>query len=285
MKELLQDMRTKRFWGKYLTKSLALLGTVTAVVKGVVTLFPEHSHLFSGGATFLIALALCALAGLALNWPRPIECEYDAPQTKIKIIKGDIFDQPDNLVIGVTNSFDTEVPQIIERKSLLGQTIDRFYGGDVKRLDADLLTALAQKTVTGTITKAGKQNLYELGTVAVVPQGARKLFFSAYAHMNEKNNAGTQIEILTKSLFSLWDEFIAMGNCQPLAITPWGGGPSRISSVLPAQDSIRLIILSFIFASRKHKVSDELTVVVPEPIFRKLDRLELQAFLASLRNS
>ena len=285
MRELLQDIRTKRFWVKYLTKTLALLGTVTAVVKGMVALFPTHADLFSGGAIFVVALVLCALIGLGLTWPRPIECDYEAPQTKIKIIKGDIFDQPDNLVVGITNSFDTETPHIIERKSLLGQAIDRLYGGDFKRLDADLTTALAGRPIIGEIAKLGKQYLYELGTVVAVSNGPRKVFFSAYAQMNVNNTAGTQIEILTKSLYSLWDEFVAQGNCQPLAITPWGGGPSRISSVLPAQDSIRLIILSFMFASRKQKVSDELTVVVPEPVFKKLDRLELQAFLSSFRNS
>lgn len=285
MRELLQDMRTKRFWVKYLTRTLALLGTVTALVKGVVALLPTYVDLFSGGAIFVIALLLCALIGLGLSWPRPIECDYEAPQTTIKIIKGDVFDQSHNLVIGITNSFDTETPNIIERKSLLGQAIDRLYGGDFKRLDADLTAALVGKPIIGEIEKPGKQHLYELGTVVAVPNGPSKVFFSAYAEMSVNNSASTHIEILTKSLYSLWDEFIAQGNCQPLAITPWGGGPSRISSVLPAQDSIRLIILSFMFASRKQKVSDELTVVVPEAIFKKLDRLELLAFLSSLRNS
>ncbi|UNK49903.1 DUF6430 domain-containing protein [Lysobacter sp. S4-A87] len=284
MNELFQDMRTWRFWRHYLIKSFAALGTIVAIVRIVVLFFPAQAHLL-GGLAFTIALLLSVLIGLVMTWPRPIECDYSAPATKIKIIKGDIFDQQTHLVVGVTNSFDTETPDIIERTSLLGQTIDRLYGGSWQRLDADLLSALQGKTPIGSIAKDGKRDLYKLGTVATVSSGPRRIFFSAYAQMNAENSASSEIETLTESLFALWTEVIAKGNCRPLAITPWGGGPSRISNVLPAQDSIRLIILSFMFASRKQKVSDELTIVVPKSTFKKLDRMELQAFLYSLRSS
>ncbi|QER94233.1 hypothetical protein FLG15_08940 [Xanthomonas phaseoli pv. dieffenbachiae] len=285
MSELLQDMKTRRFWGKLLTKTFALLGTVTAVVKGVVTFWPEHVDWFGGGTIFVVALMLCALIGLGLTWPRPIECDYASPKTKIKIVKGDIFDQPGHLVIGATTSFDTQTPHVIKKSSLIGQAIDKLYGGDLARLNSDLTAALVNKVVVGEIDKPGNTALYETGTVATVPNGPRKLFFSAYAEMNETNNAATKVEMLTKSLVKLWEACVIEGNCDPVAITPWGGGPTRASGWLPAQDSIRLIILTFMFASRQRAVSDELTVVVPEDSFKKLDRLELQAFLSSLRSS
>lgn len=285
MNELLQDMRTRRFWLKFLTKTFALLGTVTAVVKGVAALLPGRTDWLDSGAVFVIAMIFCTLIGITLTWPRPIQCEYASPQTKIKIIKGDLFEQDGSIVVGITNSFDTEIPKIIEQKSLLGQAIARLYGNDWKRLDAELEEALKMKPVIGTIAKAGKQNLYEPGTVATVANGPRQIFFSAYAEMSGNNNAGTKIEVVTKSLYMLWDEVGRRCNGQPISIVPWGGGLSRISSVLPAQDSIRLIILTFMFASRHQKVSDELTVVVPEPFFKSLDRMELQAFLTSLRSS
>lgn len=285
MKELLQDMRTRRFWLKFLTKTFALLGTVTVVVKGVVALLPERADWFGGGTVFVIVLICCTLLGLALSWPRPIQCDYASPQTKISIVKGDLFEQDGDIVVGIANSFDTEIPHIIEQKSLLGQTIARLYRNDWKRLDADLDAALSTKPVIGTVEKPGKRNLYELGTVATVANGPRRIFFSAYSEMSGNNNASTNIEVVTKSLYMLWDEVGRRGNGQPVSIVPWGGGLSRISRVLPAQDSIRFIILTFMFASRHQKVSDELTVVVPEPFFKSLDRLELQAFLNSLRSS
>ncbi|MCS3845213.1 hypothetical protein GGR70_000148 [Xanthomonas campestris] len=284
MHELLQDIRTWRFWRHYLTKSFAVLGTIVAIIRIWLLFYPGQANLL-GEREFVAALMISAGSGLFLTWPRPIECDYLSPETKIKIKKGDIFDQRDHLVIGICNTFDTKIPDIIDKNSLLGQTIDKLYGSNYERLDLELEKALANKVVVGKLEKPGKQDVYEIGTVAVVNDQARKIFFSAYAEMDQNNSASSEIDTLTKSLFDLWVEVVARGNCQHISITPWGGGPSRISSILPAQDSIRLIVLSFMFASRKKKVSDQLTVVIPPKIFKKLDRLELQAFLSSLRSS
>jgi len=284
MHELLQDIRTWRFWRHYLTKSFAVLGTIVATIRIWLLFYSEHSTLLGGGV-FIAAIVISVIKGLILTWPRPIECEYSSPETKIKIKMGDIFDQRDHLVIGICNTFDTKIPEIIEKRSLLGQAIERIYGSNYDRLDAELEKALADKVIVRNLDKPGKQKVYDIGTVAVVNDQARKIIFSAYAEMDLNNSASSEIDTLTKSLFDLWGEVIAKGNCQPISITPWGGGPSRISSILPAQDSIRLIILSYMFASRKKKVSDQLTVVVPPQVFKKLDRLELQAFLSSLRSS
>jgi hypothetical protein len=75
------------------------------------------------------------------------------------------------------------------------------------------------------------------------------------------------------------------GNGGTISIPVIGGGQARLSSVLPAQDAIRFTLLSFIFASRHSKVCDELRIVVRPDDYRKLDRLELQSFLSSLRSS
>ncbi|WP_368865150.1 macro domain-containing protein [Stenotrophomonas maltophilia] len=278
-------MKTWRFWRHYFVKCFAVLGTIVASIRIWLLFFPGHSQAL-GGIGFISAVAVSVVTAFVVTWPRPIECDYSTPETKIKIKKGDIFQQDeDHLVIGVCNTFDTKIPEIIEKKTLLGQAIDHLYGSDYERLDTDLDSALKGKTPIEPLTKSGKTVRYEIGTVAVVRNQARKIFFSAYSEMDSNNSASSQIEGLTKSLFELWNEVIASGNCRPISITPWGGGPSRISNILPAQDSIRLIILSFMFASRKKKVSDQLTVVVPPAVFKKLDRLELQAFISSLRGS
>ncbi|ASX03433.1 macro domain-containing protein [Mycobacterium intracellulare] len=64
-----------------------------------------------------------------------------------------------------------------------------------------------------------------------------------------------------------------------------GGGMSRMSSIVPTQDSLRFTILSFMFASRRQRVCEELRIVLRPEDYDKLDRLELQAFLTSLKPS
>jgi len=54
---------------------------------------------------------------------------------------------------------------------------------------------------------------------------------------------------------------------------------------LPAQDSIRFIALSFMLASRYSKVCDRLDIVVRKEDMKRIDMLELQAFLTSLKQS
>lgn len=103
--------------------------------------------------------------------------------------------------------------------------------------------------------------------------------------MNERNEAFGTVDSVWKGLFALWDAQSARGNHGPISIPVIGGGQARMSSILPAQDSIRLIALSFMFASRKNKISDELRIVVRPADYDRLDRMELQSFLSSLRPS
>jgi hypothetical protein len=104
--------------------------------------------------------------------------------------------------------------------------------------------------------------------------------------MNEKNEAHGTVDGVWKSLLNLWAEISAQGNGAPVSIPVIGGGQARgLSSILPAQDSIRLIALSFMFTSRKSKICDELRIIVCPKDYEKLDRLEIQSFLSSLRPS
>jgi hypothetical protein len=103
--------------------------------------------------------------------------------------------------------------------------------------------------------------------------------------MDAHNTTHSTPDKVWKSLLSLWDEISKKGNGGTVSVPVIGGGQARLSNILPAQDAIRFILLSFIFASRAEKVCDELRIVVRPEDYRKLDRLELQSFLSSLRSS
>ncbi len=282
---ILTDLKTWRFWRHFLIQTFACGGLISAVIQFLLIVLPSVAPYFQGAAPIIIIIAISLFFGLIASWPRPIEMEYSAPKTKIRIIKGNLLDQDGHLVVGVCDTFDTETPNIISRGSLLGQALDKLYGGDAKELDRLLVQALTGKNPVGQIVKDGKNEKYEIGTVAVVRHDPRLIFFLAYCEMNERNEAFGTVDSVWKGLFSLWDAQSARGNHSPISIPVIGGGQARMSSILPAQDSIRLIALSFMFASRKHKVSDELRIVVQPADYDRLDRMELQSFLSSLRPS
>ena len=188
-------------------------------------------------------------------------------------------------MIGMCDTFDTAIPTIIARSSVQAQFLEKVFDGDVAELDRRLTAALEGVDPVGSVTKPGKTERFPMGTVAVLREHARYFFCVAYTSMNEQNEARGTLDGVWRSLENLWKAVTAHANGGRLAVPVIGGGQARLAQILPAQDSIRFIALSFVLASRKEKICDELAIVVQPAQFRKLDRLELQAFLRSLRPS
>ncbi len=233
-----------------------------------------------------VAVVVLALGYAAIrSWPRPVEQQYSRPNTRIRIVVGDLFDQDANLVIGMSNTFDTAVPHVISKSSVQGQFLERVYSSDTAALDAALSDSLASVTPTGSVNKEGKVDTYPLGTIAVIRQNRKHYFCAAYTEMNERNEAHGTVAGVWRCLENLWDEVRSRSNGDPVAMPVIGGGQARMSQVLPTQDSIRFIALSFILASRDRRVCERLDIVVREEDVRTLDMLELQAFLTSLQDS
>ena len=285
MSELATDLRTLRFWRWFATSVFLFIGVVASLAQLAQLAAPKLLERYGGWV--IVASAIGSLAfGLWRAWPRPIECTYSQPATKISVVKGDLFEQGDaHIVVGVTTTFDTSVPNVISKASVLGQYIDRVYGGDVERLDQDIAAALSNDSPTSQVVKPGKTSAYALGSVATITQGNHKNYLLAYAEMSTANEARATIDGVWASLGSLWKEVSRTSNGGTVCVGLLGGAFARISHVLPAQDSLRLIVLSYIFASRIGRITDELRLVVKESDFQKLDRLELQAFLSSLKGS
>lgn len=281
---IFQDLRTWRFWRHFLTKSFVCLGGLSTVLQTSNVINPQVTF-FQGMPFLLWVIAVSLIGGLIWSWPRRITQDYETPKTKISIVKGDILTETTHLVIGTNDTFDTETPIIISKESLQGQALQVLYGGDLKELDAQLAIALAGKPTVGTIAKAGKQTQYGVGTIATVKYAPRLIFFLAYCEMDAYNTAHSTPDKVWKSLLLLWDEVSKKSNGGTVSIPVIGGGQARLSSIVPAQDAIRFTVLSFMFASRGAKVCDELRIVVRPEDYMKLDRLELQSFLSSLRSS
>jgi hypothetical protein len=284
MAALWRDLSRWRFWRRFLTHSFATVGSIAVVLGILTTIFPKNVKI-EGLGWAIVILLISVFYGLWTSWPRPIEQAYSLPNTTIRVLKGDVLREDCHLVIGTCDTFDTQTPNVIARDSLQGQALDRLFGGDVAELDRLLVRALKSKTPVEHVQKPGKRQRYELGTIAVLPHSGRKLYFVAYSSMNEHNQARSSPDGMWKSLLNLWAEISRSGNGGSVAIPVIGGGQSRISQILPAQDSIRFIILSFMLASRKEKVCDELRIFVRPADYDRLDRMEIQSFLSSLRPS
>lgn len=263
---------------------LACFGLLAAVI-GLLDIFMKNSLDKLGGFGPAGVVLVSLTWGLHRAWPRPIEQKFSTPNTEIRIVEGDLFAQEDNIVVGMANTFDTAIPDIIQTNSVQGQLLTRIFRSDVAKLDSELSAALVGVSPVDTITKPGKTEKYPWGTVARIRVGPTCYYCFAYTEMNEHNEARTTVGDLWSSLENLWDEVRKHANGGELSIPVIGGGQARISHQLPAQDSIRFIALSFMLASRKEKVCDKLNIVVRPQDAPNIDMLEIQAFLKSLRMS
>ena len=281
---LRHDLSTRRFWRHFVKDSLSGVGGLAVLIGLYDIIFPGVVSRADRAALFSIVGA-SLLYGLWKAWPRPIEEAYGAPNTRICVIEGDLFREEGHLVVGTCDTFDTRVPDVIARSSVQGQFLETVFNNNVAELDQQIAAALTGVEVTAVVEKPGKGRRYPLGTVVVLPEARRKHFLLAYTEMGVDNQARGTADGVWKSLLNLWTVVRRESNGGAISIPVIGGGQSRMSQILPAQDSIRFIAMSYILASRREKVCDELRIVVLPSEYERLDRLEIQSFLSSLRGS
>lgn len=284
MTNLRRDLKSKRLRRTFLTNSFAGAG-VLAVLFGIYDVIdPDRiSKIPLPLPAVVIVLALSF--GVWKSWPRPIEETYSTPSTEIRILVGDLFETSENLVIGTCDTFDTATPHVIDKNSIQGQFLDRVYDGDVMQLDHDISSSLSQTEPIESVSKEGKTSRYPIGTIATIRSGRRHFFLMGFTVMSETNQAHGTADNLWISLSRLWLEVHQHANGSAVRIPALGGGQSRLSQIVPAQDAIRLIIFSFMFASRQRRVCERLDIVVSPRDADRIDMLELQSFLTSLKAS
>lgn len=200
------------------------------------------------------------------------------PDVNITIKVGDLFEENGNLVIGMTDVFDTEKGNIIKPSSIQGQFLSKIYNDDRTRLDKDIKNAL--QGVSGqrdTDKRKGKNIRYPIGTVVTVV-GSKKYFCSAYSRMGNDLKAQSDINKLSTSLTMLWDEIRLKGQKEKISMGVLGSDLARIGTASHS-NLIKLIVSSFILASREIPIAKELVIVIHENNLEKVNMLELNDFL------
>lgn len=278
-----RSVRTVRLW---IATVLAGVGLLAAVIGLVAALFPHASEPRRWWYLSLVLL-LSIVYGTIRAWPRQrYSRHFPVPDTEISIVVGDLFDQDQHIVVGMSDTFDTETPEIISARSIQGQFLARVYESDIERLDKELNSALRGKDPAKTEARKdkpkGKLKRYAIGTVAVLGAAQHYYFCVAYSKMSNSNMAQSSVSDLWLSLSNVWDVIRAKGQRQPVSIPIVGSELARVSNQVSRADLVRLIILSFLTASRERAVTNELRIIVYPKDAERLDLRELADFLASL---
>jgi hypothetical protein len=227
-----------------------------------------------------IALLLFSLF-LSIPWWLPrMEGYLLSPDSRIKIKVGDLFDEPGHLVIGTNDVFDTALGEIIKQHSIQGQFLSRIYAGDLRKLDQEIehaLKPLEDARKEDLQKGAGKRWRYPVGTTITLGTINSRYFLTAYGQMGHDLVCGSDADSIWLSLSCLWEEFRQKGQGADLSIPVIGSDLARTG--IPRMTLIKIIIISFITASKKKFVSRQLTIVINPADLESVNLYEIGNFI------
>ena len=275
-----RNLRTKL----YLAAFFVAFAVLSAIMQIVLALWPAQD--FNRWLSLLVLVLGCA-AWAAFSVRPKSQVLRDFGRFSVRVVVADIFEQESHLVIGFTDTFDTDTSggRIISPRSLQGQLLQRMYGGDVERLDADIQEALGSTRSIGVESQSsklyGKRVRYPVGSVSVISKEGRCIFCVAYSEMGNDLVAKSNVNLLWRSLSSLWDAVSLRGQCDPVAIPIIGSELSRVGA-LDRNSLAKMIILSFVARARQEYFCKELILVVRESDRGDVDMFDIQSFLRSI---
>jgi hypothetical protein len=266
---------------------LAAVGLMSGVVQLITAVWSFDQGL---GHPWWILAGIAVLSvgwGLFRAWPPTrVRRQFERPDMIVSIEVGDLFDQDAHLVVGFSDTFDTDTTDslVINAKSVLGQMLHRIYGGDRERLDRELSTALEDakvESVETTGAKRGKSERFPIGTVAILGPPSRRIFGIAYTKMGNDLIARSTVDHIWHSLNQVWDAAHLHGQRERIAVPLIGAEFARITC-LDRESLLKLILLSFVARSRQDPVCHEMVLMVHPRDYEKINILEVEAFLRTL---
>jgi hypothetical protein len=273
------EIGTMRFWRDLGTSFLSAVGFFSVFLAFVVAFAPDvllHHRVL-----------LCWIIGVSLAyaiyyvWPRAVNQEF-ALEYSVEVVIGDLFEQQGNSLIGMTDTFDVEIPTIIQRESVQGQFLERIWNSGVEDLKRKIAEGLNAYTPVGDIAKPGNTKRYPVGTVLPIRSRSGAIYFCVgYSKMDENNKAKAHIEEITHSLFEVWESTDRYGNGAPIFVPLIGQGQSRIAEMGP-EAAIRLIALTFVLRSNRARVAKSLKIVLRPEDAKKINLREFATFLRTL---
>lgn len=183
---------------------------------------------------------------------------------KVCVRTGDLFKQDGVIVVAVNDFFDTLVDDIhIRKASVHGQTILRFWPGNVAELDEKIDAALQGKPFE-TVMRDGraKTKRYPIGTSIYLSNGNGKRFIfvaltttDPQTHMTSATLDGL-IAAVRGTLVTA--RHYANGAC--ILFPLMGSGTARLN--LPHIALLSTILSAILAESNRLKVSDEIDIVL-----------------------
>ncbi|MEM7589956.1 MAG: macro domain-containing protein [Cyanobacteria bacterium P01_A01_bin.83] len=236
-----------------------------------------------GWTGYFVLLGISLFFAILQRFTRQSYCRrLSSPDSEVEIKIGDIFDEKGHLVIGANDVFDTELGEIIKPESVQGQFLTKIYKSNLSLLDKEIESALQTYKHTRQEERnktRGKIWRYPVGTTITLGTYDKRYFLTAYGYMNNDFTVESNSDDIWHSLNNLWEEIRLKGHSINVAIPIIGSDLARTG--LPRMALAKLIITSFVTASKEKFITNKLTVMIYPKDLDSLDPYELEEFLKS----
>ena len=204
-----------------------------------------------------------------------VEFKIPGSDSSIEIEFGDIFEDGSVVVIPVNEYFDGRLGDHVSENSLHGQFIKKFLGGQASAF-FDLTSKDLKSASSEAVHRAnGRCAKYPIGTVARADVNGKRFLLAALSRTDVVSlKASATLHELWDCLAGIWNGVRDFSNGNSVKIPLLGSGLSGVG--LPPKNLIEIIVTSFLYSTKKQKIADKVTLVLPHKLKREVDLITVK---------
>src|SRR5665213_1332319 len=278
--EVIKSLQTgiRRRWQTGIAQALSVAGTIWLLTEIITKVSDPAERWIKNHGDYYSAFVLIAAAIWFIKYiyeVRSVSFNLPTTSTKIEIRYGDLFQAQTDWLIGVGEFFDSEVGQVVSKNSLHGKLINKIYNGDAMLFSSLVETALVDAKGTGVPRSISPRLKYEIGTTAVLANGSHKVFLVAMSRTHpDTHKASSDVPTLWVALRGALESIHNHGTGAPISLPLIGNGQSSVN--IEPQHLLRLIVLALVDYGRKVGLPNQVSIIVPEDCFNRLDIREIR---------
>jgi hypothetical protein len=271
---------SRHFLKEFLIVFLSTLGAIALILETIDIFFSE---LLDKNTNILLGVIIVSFSvSLIRVFPlQKFSRKFSEPDCEVEVKVGDLFAQETDLVIGMSDTFDTDLGAQISPRSIQGQFLEKCFNSDATKLRKFLDEALKNEKFEADLEKIeGNNQRYPIGTIAIVDSGNQKFYCSAYSKMKVNLEAESSVEAISQSLSVLWNKVREKSAQEEVSMPVIGAGLSRLN--VSYDFLIKNIIFSFFTASKQKIVTKKLTIVIHPSDLEKVDLSLIRSYLKNI---
>lgn len=253
---------------RYPRAVFAVLGVFWLLIAPAIGLTgrpPDLTYLQLLKFSAAVGVACLLVDGLCLSGclKRRVQIRTSGFDTTITVMFGDLFKLDGWKAVAVNDFFDSKVDEVhIASQSLHGQSLTRYWGGNMEDWDKQVQTQLSQVACETVARESGKSQRYDVGSTAACTAGGEKLLFVVLTHTDiETLETRADSRDLIKAVRGLLTKARTVCAKQPLNIPLMGSGLARIG--IKSGILVDLILTAVFEETKLNKITDEIRIVLP----------------------